>query len=82
MIIPDESEPGWVRAISRQEVPEFELLATKILMGRLTLIYEMNPAPEVTRKSVAELRAYFLRNKDLPKAQADLKKIFGKAVIE
>ncbi len=82
MIIPDESHPGWIRAISGQESPGYELLATKILMGRLTLTYEMDPSPEMTRKSVAELRAYFLRNKGLPKAQADLKKIFGEAVTK
>ncbi len=81
MTIPDESDPGWVRAISGEESPKYELLATKILLGRLSLIYEINPSPETTRKSVAELRAYFVRNKDLPKAQADLKKIFGEAVI-
>lgn len=79
MVIPDESDPGWVKAISGQESPRFELLATKILLGRLTLIYEMNPSPDVTRKSVAELRAYFVRNEDLPKAQADLRKIFDEA---
>jgi hypothetical protein len=77
MIIPDESDSGWVRAISGQESPKYELLATKILLGRLTVIYEMNPSPETIRKCIAELRAYFERNKDLPKAQADLKKIFS-----
>lgn len=81
MIIPDESDPGWVKAISGQESPKYELLATKILLGRLTLIFEMNPSPETTQKSVAELRAYFERNKDLPKAQADLMKIFGESVL-
>jgi hypothetical protein len=80
MIIPPESDPGWVRAISGEETPRYELLATKILLGRLTLLYEMNPSPEITRRSVAELRAFFERNKDLPKAQADLKKIFGEVV--
>jgi len=82
MIIPDESDPGWVMAISGQKSPKYELLATKILLGRLTLIYEMNPSPETIRKGVAELRAFFLRNKDVPKVQADLKKIFGETVIK
>jgi hypothetical protein len=80
MIIPDESDPGWVRAISGQDSPKYDLLATKILLGRLSLIYEMNPSPETTRKCVAELRAFFVRNKDTPKAQADLMKIFGDMV--
>ncbi len=80
MIIPPESDPGWVKAISGEKTPNYELLATKILLGRLTLLYEMNPSPEITRRSVLELRAFFERNKDLPKAQADLKKIFSEAV--
>jgi hypothetical protein len=82
MIIPDEGDPGWVRAIAGQESPEFGLLATKILLGRLTIIYEMDPSPETTQKSVAELRAYFLRNTDVPKAMADLKVIFDEAVVK
>ncbi len=80
MIIPDESDPGWVKAITGQESPHYELLATKILLGRLTIIYEMNPSPETIQKSIQELREYFVRNKDLPKAQADLQKIFSKVV--
>lgn len=82
MIIPDESHPGWIRAISGQESPGYELLATKILIGRLTLTYEFDPTPETTKKSVAELRTFFERNIDLPKAQNDLKKIFGGTVIK
>ncbi len=82
MIIPDESDPGWVRAISGQESPKLELLATKILLGRLTIIYEMDPSPEMTQKSVAEFRAYFIRNIDVPKAMADLKVIFGEAITK
>ncbi|MEA4907500.1 MAG: hypothetical protein GYA17_13545 [Chloroflexi bacterium] len=77
MIIPDESDPGWAKAISRQESPDYELLATKLLLGRLAIIYEMNPTQETIQKCVAELREYFFRNKDLPKAQADLLKMFG-----
>ncbi len=81
MIIPDESDPSWIRAISGAETPKYELLATKIILGRLTLIYEMDPSPETAQRCVAELRAFFVWNKDLPKAQADLRKIFGEAVI-
>jgi hypothetical protein len=82
MRVPDESDPGWVRAISGQESPKFELLATKILLGRLTIIYEMDPSPETTQKSAAELRAYFVRNMDVPKAMSDLKIIFGEVVLK
>jgi hypothetical protein len=82
MIIPDETHPGWVRAISGHGSPNYELLATKILIGRLTLTYEIDPSPETTRKSVTELRTFFERNIDLPKTQADLKKIFNEAMIK
>ena len=80
MIIPDESDPCWFRAISGDESPKFDLLATKIILGRLSLIYQMDPSPETAKKCVAELREYFVWNKDLPKAQGDLRKIFDEAV--
>jgi hypothetical protein len=80
MNIPDESDPCWIKAISGVESPKFELLATKIILGRLSLLYEMDPSPETSQKCVAELRTYFVWNKDLPKAQSDLCKITGKAV--
>lgn len=80
MIIPDESDPCWIKAISGEESPKYELLATKIILGRLSLVYELDPSPETGRRCVAELRSYFVWNKDLPKAQADLGKITGKAV--
>ncbi len=77
MIIPEESDPCWLRAISEEGSPKYELLATKILLGRLNLIYAMNPSRETAQKCVAELRTFFVWNKDLPKAQSDLKKIVG-----
>lgn len=80
MIIPDESDPCWLKAISGEEFPKYEMLATKIILGRLNLIYEMDPSPETAQRCIAELRNFFLWNKDLPKAQADLMKIFDKAV--
>jgi hypothetical protein len=77
MIIPEESDSIWIKAISGEQFPKFELLATKIILGRLTLIYEMDPSPETAQKCISELRAYFLWNKDLSKAQTDLQKILG-----
>ncbi|NMC85041.1 MAG: hypothetical protein GYA58_07115 [Anaerolineaceae bacterium] len=80
MIIPDETDPCWIKAISGEDSPKYELLATKIILGRLNLIYEMDPSPETAQKCVSELRSFFIWNKDLPKAQTDLEKILGKAV--
>jgi len=82
MIIPEESNPCWIKAISGKESPNYELLATKIILGRLNLIYEMDPSPETAQKCVSELRNFFSWNKDLPKAQADLNKIINQAVTE
>jgi hypothetical protein len=80
MFIPEETDPCWIKAITDEDFPKYELLATKIILGRLTLIYEMDPSPETAQKCVEELRLFFLWNKDLPKAQTDLKKIINKAV--
>jgi len=82
MLIPPESDPGWVRIISGQKWLNYEHLATKVIMGRLTITYELNPSPETAKRCVAELRMFFERNKDHPKVQADLKKIFSEAVIK
>lgn len=82
MNIPDKSHPGWIKAITAEETPDYKLLATKILIGRLTLAYQVNPSPEAAKGCAAELWAFFIRNKNLPKAQADLEKIFGEAVIK
>lgn len=82
MIVPDEHHPGWINAISGEKKPNYDLLATKILIGRLTLTYKIDPSPQTIKKSIAELRTFFERNIDLPKAQADLKKIFDEAVTK
>lgn len=77
MVIPDESHPGWAKALSGRQGHDFELLATQILLSRLTHACQKNPSPETTRKCAAELRTFFERNIHLPKAQADLRKILG-----
>jgi hypothetical protein len=73
--IPNESHPGWLKAISGQGPFEFEFLATKIIMGRLNRDYKRETSPAAARKLVAELRDFFQKNIKLPKVQADLKKI-------
>jgi hypothetical protein len=79
MIIPEETDPCWTQVISSEESPKYELLATKIILGRLKLIYDLNPSPETAQRCVSELRAFFVWNKDVPKAQSDLKKMIRKA---
>lgn len=82
MKVPNESHPGWVKAISGKESYAYEFLATKILMGRLNLLYQRNPSPETIKSCVTELRSFFEKNQHIPKAQADLIKIFGDTVTK
>ena len=82
MTIPNESHPGWARAISGQAAHHYEYLATNILIGRLTLLYHKDSSPAAVRKSVTDLRTFFEKNKDVPKVQADLNKIFGEGLIK
>jgi hypothetical protein len=75
MTIPNESHPGWLKAISGQGNLEFECLATKVIMGRLNQDYRRDPSPGAAKKCAVELRNFFQKNLNLPKVQADLKKI-------
>jgi hypothetical protein len=73
--IPNESHPGWLKAITGQGNFEFEFLATKIIMGRLNRDYKKDCSPLAVKKFATELRSFFQKNIKLPKVQADLKKI-------
>jgi hypothetical protein len=75
MTIPNESHPGWLKAISGQGQFRFDFLATNIIMGRLNRDYKRDSSPATARKLTAELRDFFQKNIKLPKVQADLKKI-------
>ena len=77
MAIPSEFHPGWLKAISGQGTLEFECLATKVIMGRLSQTYKRDSSPPTAKKCVAELRDYFEKNSKLPKVQNDLAKIIG-----
>jgi hypothetical protein len=75
MTIPNESHPGWLKAISGQGNLQFECLATKVIMGRLNQDYKRDSSPAAAKKCTVELREFFEKNIKLPKIQADLKKI-------
>ena len=81
MRIPDESRMEWKQVISGQKVLSFEYLATKILLGRLTLAYKFDSSPTAVQKSVSEFRAFFSNGIAQPKIQSDLKQIFGNEVL-
>jgi hypothetical protein len=74
-IIPNESHPGWLKAISGQGQLQFSFLATKIIMGRLNRDYKSDSSLAAVRKLTNELRDFFKKNIRLPKVQADLQKI-------
>jgi hypothetical protein len=75
MAIPGETHPGWLKAISGQAAQNMEFLATKLLLGRLNQSYKRDASPANLKQCVAELRAFFEKNQNLPKVQGDLKKI-------
>lgn len=75
MAIPGESHPGWLKAISGQGAQNIEFLATKLLLGRLNQSYKRDPSPQNGKQCVKELREFFQKNENLPKAMGDLKHI-------
>jgi hypothetical protein len=81
MQLPDEQNPVWKELIYGESQDQFDFLATKIILGRLSLRYRQNPSPQMIERCVQELRRFFDKNSHLPKVQADLKKIFGEGGI-
>lgn len=75
MVVPGDTHPAWAKAISGQGAKNIEFLATKLLLGRLCGAYKINSSPAKVREYIAELRGFFEKNINLPKAQNDLKKI-------
>lgn len=53
------------------------MLAVKILLSRLVLTYKNDPTPDVLGTCARDLREFFIKNQNLPKAQADLELIVG-----
>jgi hypothetical protein len=75
MAIPGDNHPGWLKVISGQGNPNMEFLATKLLLGRLNQSYKRDSSPANLKQCVTELREFFQKNENLPKAQGDLKRI-------
>lgn len=76
MTIPDSSHEAWGKILSGETECTFEHLATRLLVSRLHLRYLRDSNPELTQRSVKELRDFFVRNERLPKVKADLGRIF------
>jgi hypothetical protein len=73
--MPDKNSPKWKDLVTGKTRYEFQSLATKILMGRLILKYEIDPSPNNIDSLVEELYKYFTANPKL--AESDIKKVFG-----
>jgi len=78
MDVPPVSHPAWKNIVAGKDKPQFEFLATKFLLGYLTLQIKRDSSPQIVQKCAQELHDIFVRNVDLISVQRDLIKIFGK----
>src|SRR5689334_16175006 len=77
MDVPPVSHPAWKNIVSGKDIYQFEFLATKFLLGYLSLQVKRDSSPQVVHKCAQELHDIFVRNADLACVQNDLLKIFG-----
>ena len=77
MDVPPVSHPTWKNIVSGREKPQFEFLATKFLLGYLTLQVKRDSSPQFLQRCAQELHDIFVRNADLISVQRDLIKVFG-----
>lgn len=81
MLLPSERNPVWKELILNENKYQFEFLATKIILGRLSLKCRINNSPEELYKCVHELHVFFVKNQHQPKVQNDLKMVFGEGAL-
>ena len=77
MRIPSQEHPGWMKAIRGDLTGRFEYLATKIMVGRLNVLYRLNPSEDTARRCISEIREFFMNCPDLPKVRHGLVVIEG-----
>ncbi len=75
-LVPHPTHPLWVQLFSGQRKPALQMLATKILVSRLSMTYQQDPNPDTLESCIRDLRDFFEKNHALPKAQADLRAMF------
>jgi hypothetical protein len=75
-MIPNSTHPTWRKIITGEVKFEPEFLATKFLLSRLNSDYRLIGASTIDA-GIRELISFFEKNQRIPKAQVDLKKIFG-----
>ncbi len=82
MNVPPISHPTWRHIVTGEATYSFEFLATKFLLGYLSLQVNRDPSPLTIQKCAQELHDIFARNLDLPSVQRDLKLIFGQYPVK
>lgn len=73
MGLPDPNNPIWSDIISGKREFQFDFLAVKIFLGSAQVTYKKNPG--ALPRLALDLYRVFEKNKNLPSAQKDLKKI-------
>lgn len=82
MNVPPISHPMWSKIITNPDGYRFEFLATKFLLGYLSLQVKRNPSLETIQRCSQEFHDIFVRNADLISVQRDLVMIFGKESLK
>jgi len=77
MDVPPISHSAWSNIVTGKARYQFDFLATKFLLGYLSLQVKRDPSPHTIQRSAQELHDIFVRNADLASVQHDLTKIFG-----
>src|SRR6266496_1485457 len=78
MDVPPASHPAWKNIVLGKDQHQFEFLATKFMLGYLTLQVKRDSSSQIVQKCAQELHDIFVRNVDLISVQRDLIKIYGK----
>jgi len=72
--IPSATDPRWSKLILGQLQPDF--LGARVLVGRLTASYSMDPTPATMTACCLELHGFYTKLAHLPKIQAEIAKLF------
>ncbi len=81
MDVPPISHPAWSNIVTGKARYQFDFLATKFLLGYLSLQVQRDSSPQAVQRAALELHDIFTRNADLVSVQRDLIKIFGKEIL-
>lgn len=77
MTIPPATDIVWKDILLKKKTYDFEFLALKMLLGRLTMEVERDPSQENLVKCTTQLHDLLVKNEKLPTANRDIQKIIG-----